>query len=168
MASPSEAVAQQVEGNRMAAIESKLAEALTEIKNLREALTKEVEERRRDHDELIKLKEWAKTLFKRIESLEGMDGRIEQELKTLRPLLDKVKELEEWRETEEKAAKHKSEAEKKKAEDEAAAEKKKSEDASKEKSKRAWQIWMAIFGAILSIIGSGIIGGWIAKHWFKP
>lgn len=55
----------------MASLEAKLAEVMNETRNLRSALEKEVEERRRDHDLLIKLQEQLKTLFKRVEDLEN-------------------------------------------------------------------------------------------------
>lgn len=55
----------------MASLEAKLAESLNETRNLRGALEKEVEERRRDHDEIVGFREKIKTAYKRIEDLEG-------------------------------------------------------------------------------------------------
>jgi uncharacterized protein YjcR len=54
----------------MPSLEAKLAEALNEARNLRTALEREIQERQRDHDVIIKLGEQVKTLFKRVGELE--------------------------------------------------------------------------------------------------
>lgn len=53
----------------MASLEAKLATALTEVQNLRIALSKEVEERRRDHDLIIQQREQLKTVFNLLEEI---------------------------------------------------------------------------------------------------
>lgn len=133
----------------MAAIESKLAEALNEIKNIREALGNEVQERRRDHDELVKLKERVITLFNKAASLEQKDKDVEDELKKLRPLIEKVDTLITW-----KAAKEKEE----KSEVVAAV---------KDGKKRSWQFWLMVLGAVLTALATAVAGGWVAKYMFK-
>lgn len=55
----------------MPSLEAKLAAAATEVQNLRQALEKEVQERRRDHDTIIAQKEQIKTLFSRIDVIES-------------------------------------------------------------------------------------------------
>lgn len=129
----------------MAAIETKLAEALTEIKNIRISLTKEVEERQRDHDELVKMKEWSRTLFNKVERLESKDKEVEEELKNLRPLIEKVNDLIEWKNAREQADNGEVRA------------------AVKETKKRSWQFWLMVVGAVVT----AIIGGLIAKYVFK-
>lgn len=54
-------------------LEPKLAELYNEVKNQREALEKEKEERRRDHDVLTRIEEWCKTLFRRVEAQEKIE-----------------------------------------------------------------------------------------------
>lgn len=133
----------------MAAIETKLAEALTEIKNLRVSLDNEVQERRRDHDELVKMKEWARTLFKKVEDLETKDKDVEEELKKLRPLVEKVGTLIDWKDAKEKE------------------EKGVVVEIIKDGKKRSWQFWLMIIGAFVGAIVTAIIGGLIAKYLFK-
>lgn len=133
----------------MAAIETKLAEALTEIKNIREALGNEVTERRRDHDELVKLKERAITLFNKVKDLETKDDQVEEELKKLRPLIEKVGTLTDWKEAKEKE------------------EKGVVVEIIKDGKKRSWQFWLMIIGAFVGAIVTAIIGGLIAKYLFK-
>lgn len=79
------------------ALDTKLAEFVNETKNLRIALEKEVEERRRDHDKIIKLEEWCKTLFNRVEDLEQQDKDTEKEMQGVRGIAGRVTELENWR-----------------------------------------------------------------------
>ena len=78
----------------MPSVATQIAEALTECRNLREALSKEVEERRRDHDKIIKLEEWYKNLFNRVKALEDKNGIREKEEKE-QTLLQRVEDLEE-------------------------------------------------------------------------
>jgi hypothetical protein len=54
----------------MPSVLERLSEALNECRNLRLAQEKETEERRRDHDVLIKQGERVRTLFERVEVLE--------------------------------------------------------------------------------------------------
>lgn len=78
----------------MPSIQTLLAEALTEIKNLSKALGEEVEERRRDHDELIKLREWYKTLFNKDKEREAKIKELETERENDKNDLDEqLKEL---------------------------------------------------------------------------
>lgn len=64
----------------MASLEAKLAEVVTEAKNLRFALEKETEERRRDHDIIIKQGEQLKTLFAQLKLLQ--DAKAESGART--------------------------------------------------------------------------------------
>lgn len=133
----------------MPSVETKLAEALTEIKNIRISLTKEVEERQRDHDELVKMKEWARTLFNKVETLEGKDKEVEEELKNLRPLIEKVDNLTEWKDDRDQADNGEV------------------RDAVKETKKRSWQFWLMVLGALVGALATAVIGGLIAKYLFK-
>jgi hypothetical protein len=54
----------------MATAAEKLVEALTHLGQLRTAVEKEADNRKQDHDEIIKLVEQNKTLFKKIEGME--------------------------------------------------------------------------------------------------
>lgn len=130
-------------------IETKLAEAVTEIRGINVSLTNEVNERRRDHDELVKLKERVITLFNKATALETEDRSIEEDIQKFRPLVEKVKALEDW-----KNARDNSEHTEVKA-------------IVKETKKRSWQFWMMVLGAIVGAIASSFVGGLVAKYLFK-
>jgi hypothetical protein len=129
----------------MAAIETKLAEALTEIKNIRISLTKEVEERQRDHDELVKLREQVITLFNKVGELKSKDEQTEEELQTFRPLVEKVKLLTLWKDARDRTENGEIRV------------------AIKETNKRVWQVVLLIIGAF----ASAIAGGLASKYLFK-
>jgi chromosome segregation ATPase len=130
-------------------IETKLAEAVIEIRHLRQAIDDEVKERRRDHDELVKLIEWYRTLFKHYEDLKDKDAHIEHDLQQLRPLIEKVTSVLEWRETHIQEVHGDVRA------------------AVKETKKRTWQFWVMIISAIVGALTTAVIGGLIAKYFFK-
>lgn len=74
----------------MASMLERLTEALSEGRNLRLALEKETEERRRDHDTIIEHREQIRTIFKRVEILEEADRLRAQEQKA--ELKNEIKE----------------------------------------------------------------------------
>ena len=122
----------------MPSIDTKLAEFVNETKNLRIALEKEVEERRRDHDKIIKLEEWCKTLFNRVEDLEQQDKDTEKELQGFRGLGARVGDLEAWRKQQENDAK-------KKIEDQLLENRVDAKDLKKDKRSKPWDIIMELF-----------------------
>ena len=63
----------------MASLEAKLATAINEVSNLRGALEKEVEERRRDHDAIIRLERDSVTAFNRLDEYKEKIEKIEKE-----------------------------------------------------------------------------------------
>ena len=135
------------------AIDTKLAEFVNETKNLRIALEKEVEERRRDHDKIIKLEEWYKTLFNRVGSLESQDKDTEKEMQGLRGMNARVTALEDWKRAQDVAEK----AQIKKQLDDTNAER---NEQNKLKRSRVWDILMEIF----KIAVAAGLGAILGKH----
>lgn len=118
----------------MASVEAKLAESLTQTANLREALQKEVEERRRDHDLIIGMERDLKTAFNRIEKAEDRSKEQDEERAQL------------FKELEEKTSKKDEAAEKKRVEEK--------KDRIDEKTVRIG-IWIPVVAAVFgSIIGA--------------
>lgn len=127
-------------------LDARLSEVQTEIKHFSEALEDEVQERRRDHDEIVKLREWAKTIFNKIEDLKKEVSGGDDAIKRL--MEEKLKPLTSWQENFDKAEKATFLNEK------------------KETRERRWKVWEIIIGAILGAVITGLIGGWISLKLF--
>ena len=125
----------------MASVEAKLAESLTQTANLREALEKEVEERRRDHDKVVAQEEQIKTLFRRVEEVERRNREQDEERGRL------LKEIEEKQLKREEAADKKRSDEKK--------------DAKDEKATRI-SIWIPVITAIVGAALGAFLTVWLA------
>ncbi len=135
----------------MASVEAKLAEALNEIRNQREALEKEVEERRRDHDKLTQMEERMKTLFNRVGTVEDRNREQDGELEAA------VEEIQEAfrKRDEKKVAEEKARAEKDAA-DAAEARHEKNESTLIKVS-----IWVPVVTAVIGSLAGAIFTVWL-------